>query len=94
MTDYCIRNATDRSGEHIDVVITDGEISGIHGAGEVDTNRFEPANQFDADGSLVTPTFSEPHTHLDTAMTVVRPVSTTPEQSKRDGTCGPPFERN
>jgi len=70
MADYLIRNATDRSGKHIDVIITDGEISDIRSAGETDTARFEPEKQFDADGSLVTPTFSEPHTHLDTAMTV------------------------
>lgn len=70
MTDYLIRNATDRSGKHIDVEITDGEISNVRSAGDAEATQFERDAQFDAEGSLVTPTFSEPHTHLDTAMTV------------------------
>nr|WP_284438474.1 amidohydrolase family protein [Halomicroarcula laminariae] len=70
VTDYLVRNATDRSGSHIDVAITDGKISNICSAGEEEPTRFAPDSQFDAEGSLVTPTFSEPHTHLDTAMTV------------------------
>ena len=70
MPDYLVRNGTDRTGEHIDVRITDGEIGGILPGGEADTSRFEPDERFDAAGSLITPTFSEPHTHLDTALTV------------------------
>ncbi|ERG97172.1 amidohydrolase family protein [Haloquadratum walsbyi] len=70
MSKYIVRNGTDRSGNHIDVAIKDDEISDISSAGEVDASDFELDEQFDAEGSLITPTFSEPHTHLDSALTI------------------------
>ena len=70
MPEYLVQNGTDRSGKDIDVVIIDGRISDVLPAGEADASRFESNERFDAEGSLVTPTFSEPHTHLDTALTV------------------------
>jgi cytosine deaminase len=70
VSEYLVRNATDRSGSSIDVAVRNGVVDEILPGGQADPEQFDPADRFDADGSLVTPTFSEPHTHLDTAFTV------------------------
>lgn len=70
MSEYIVRNASDRFGNEIDITIEGGTITDISAAGTADPDRFAPESRYDAAGSLVTPTFSEPHTHLDTAMTV------------------------
>ena len=70
VSEYLVTNGTERSGSEIDVVIRDGRIDRVEPAGTVDPSAFDTERRYDADGSLVTPTFSEPHTHLDTAFTV------------------------
>lgn len=70
MGDYLIHNGTTRVGDSVDIVVRDGTIESVVDAGMADKHSFDPADRFDADGRLVTPTFSEPHTHLDSALTV------------------------
>jgi len=70
MGDYLIHNGTTRAGDSVDIVVRDGTIESVVDAGLADKHSFNPADRFDADGRLVTPTFSEPHTHLDSALTV------------------------
>jgi len=70
MSDILIQNGTTRSGDRVDIEIRDGTIETICAAGSGSVAAFDRADRFDADGRLVTPTFSEPHTHLDSALTV------------------------
>lgn len=70
MGDFFIRNGTTRGGERVDIAIRDGSIDAVVDAGTADETAFDGADRFEADGRLVTPTFSEPHTHLDSALTV------------------------
>lgn len=70
MSAFLVQNAVTRAGETVDIEIRDGDIARIANPGTIDTNAFDNADRFNAAGSLVTPTFSEPHTHLDTALTV------------------------
>lgn len=70
MSDLLIQNATTRSGECIDLAIREGVIDTVVDAGTADQSAFDPTDRFDAAGRLMTPTFSEPHTHLDSALTI------------------------
>lgn len=70
MSRFLVQNAVTRTSETVDIEIRDGEITRIANAGTIDTDAFDKVERFDAAGSLVTPSFSEPHTHLDTALTV------------------------
>lgn len=65
MIDYIIRNAGIRGqNEPVNIAVTGTKISGI-------TKHFNgPAkNEIDAENNLVTPTFIDPHLHLDKALT-------------------------
>ena len=70
MSSYLVTDASDRAGNRIDIAIRDGVIEQIQSGGTIESERFDTDRQYDANGSLVTPSFSEPHTHLDTALTV------------------------
>ncbi len=70
MSDVLVRNGTTRAGDTVDIVVRDGTIDAVVDAGTANEAAFDPADRVDADGRLVTPTFSEPHTHLDSALTV------------------------
>lgn len=70
VSDYQISNAMDRAGNNVDITVRNGIISSVKPAGRGEAGKFDESQRFDAGGSLVTPTFSEPHTHLDTAFTV------------------------
>ncbi len=70
MDDLLIQNGTTRTGSSVDIEIQDGTITRVGDAGTADEHSFEPDQRVEADGALLTPTFSEPHTHLDSALTV------------------------
>jgi len=70
MSSYLVTDASDRTGNRIDIAIRNGVIEQIQSAGSIDIEQFDADRRYDANGSLVTPSFSEPHTHLDTALTV------------------------
>ena len=70
MSDLLIQNGTTRDGAHVDIEIRDGRIAAVVDAGTADDVAFVESNRFNANGRLVTPTFTEPHTHLDSALTV------------------------
>lgn len=73
MADFLVTNATDIDGEAIDIVVRDGTIERKVKTGEVDVDAFESERHYDANGRLVTPTLTEPHTHLDAALTAGTP---------------------
>ncbi len=71
LTDAVLRNRTSSrdgidSRTHpttVDIEIRDGRIDRIVKHGEGDPDAFDSNRQFHADGRLVTPTLTEPHTH-------------------------------
>jgi len=73
MSNYIVTNATTLSDETVDIEIRDGRIDRIFAAVDGDPSRFDPDRRFDADGRLVTSSFSEPHIHLDTPLTAGEP---------------------
>ncbi|SEO20637.1 cytosine deaminase [Halogranum amylolyticum] len=74
MSRYLVRDATLLDGSAADIVITDGTIERVTDPKTVDRETFEPADRFDADGRLVTPTLTEPHIHLDATLTAGEPT--------------------
>lgn len=60
-------------GTVVDIEIRDGVIHRICAEGNGDAEDFDPDHQYDAEYNLVTPTFTEPHIHLDTALTAGEP---------------------
>lgn len=70
MSDFLITNATTRGGDRVDIEIRDGQIDTITDTGTSDEAAFDQTKSFDAEGRLVTSSFTEPHTHLDSALTV------------------------
>lgn len=70
MSDLLVQNGTTRDGVRVDIEIRDGRIETVGDVGTGDDGAFGESNCFNADGRLVTPTFTEPHTHLDSALTV------------------------
>jgi len=60
-------------GTLVDIDVRDGEIHRISPEGTGDVKAFAPERRFDAGYNLVTPTFTEPHIHLDTALTAGGP---------------------
>ena len=70
MSELLIQNGTTRDGNRVDVSIRNGRIKSVVEAGTADADAFSRSNRVDAAGGLLTPTFTEPHTHLDSALTV------------------------
>lgn len=67
MSSLIIRNATVRNGDkRVSVIITDGELSVLEGAG-IDTEYPRIEADIDAEGGLLLPGFVDAHTHLDKA---------------------------
>lgn len=66
--EYTIANAVTRGGDAVDVMV-DGTIRRVEPAGTVDP----AAADYDANGRLVTRAFTEPHFHLDAALTAGEP---------------------
>jgi len=66
--EYTIANAVTRDGDAVDVTV-DGTIERIDPAGTLDP----AAADYDAGGRLVTRAFTEPHFHLDAALTAGEP---------------------
>ncbi|MFB6097426.1 MAG: cytosine deaminase [Haloferacaceae archaeon] len=73
MTSYLVTDATTLDGRAVDVRIEDGRIATVAAAGALDPDAVAPADHFDAGGRLVTPTFTEPHIHLDATLTAGEP---------------------
>lgn len=70
MADLLIKNGRSLKDEDIDIAIADRTITEVAPAGTL----LEAGRRVhDADGNLVTPTFTEPHTHLDMALTAGDP---------------------
>jgi len=70
MSDLLVQNGLTRNGADVDVVIRNGNIKAVVDAGAADKDAFTESNRVNANGRLITPTFTEPHTHLDSALTV------------------------
>ncbi len=70
MSDIVIANGRTISGDNIDIKISEGVIDSIESAG---TLSGTVDNEYNADERLVTPTFSEPHVHLDIGLTAGEP---------------------
>lgn len=70
MSERLVSNARTLEGEHVDILFVDGRIESVSKAGALQGTADE---EHDAAGNLVTPTFSEPHTHLDMALTAGDP---------------------
>lgn len=64
MTDSILQNCTNVYGKAIDIEIRNGIIDNVLPAGEGDPSAFDPADTYDVGGNFVTPTVTEPHTHL------------------------------
>lgn len=73
MNDYILTDCLTRSGVLRDIEIRDGEIDRILSPGGGDPSAFADDRQYDADGRLVTPSLTEPHVHLDSALTAGEP---------------------
>lgn len=75
MSDYIVTDCAPVStaefdpDDRVDIEIRNGTIDRISPAGDGDPAVFDDDNHFDADGRLVSPTLTEPHTHLFCALT-------------------------
>lgn len=70
MGSILIKNSKTLAGKECDILIKNGEINEITEPG---TGQDDAAVEHDAAGNLVTPTFSEPHCHLDLSQTAGKP---------------------
>lgn len=70
MSEILINHGKTAQHNNIDILIEDGEIKEISDTGEINVSA---EVEFDADGALVTHTFSEPHVHLDQALSAGTP---------------------
>jgi len=70
MSRILIKNAKTLGSEKYDIFIADGEINEITEPG---SGRDDAEIEHDAASNLVTPTFSEPHCHLDLSQTAGKP---------------------
>ncbi|MDS0261136.1 amidohydrolase family protein [Haloarcula sp. S1CR25-12] len=73
MSDSILQNCTTVGGDSIDIEIQDGVIDRVVPAGEGDASAYDPADRYDVDGNLVTPTVTESHTHLFNALSEGNP---------------------
>jgi cytosine deaminase len=71
--DFLVADARTRDGRRVDVVVRDGTVDRVADAGEVSPGPFPADRRYDADGRLVTPSLTEPHLHLDAALTAGDP---------------------
>lgn len=71
--DLLVTDATTRDGGRVDVLVRDGTVVRHLPAGDVDPDAVPEADRYDADGRLVTPSLTEPHLHLDAALTAGDP---------------------
>jgi len=70
MDKILVQNGRGLSGEKFDILINNGKIEKIS---DSITEESEIDIEYDAEDNLVTPTFSEPHCHLDLALTAGKP---------------------
>lgn len=70
MSSILIKNSRTLSGEEYDIFIKNGSINQVTEPGAVE---YAAEMEYDANGNLVTPTFSEPHCHLDLSQTAGKP---------------------
>jgi cytosine deaminase len=70
MSSILIKNGKTLSGEEYDIFIKGRSINQVTEPGAVEGDA---ELEYDADGNLVTPTFSEPHCHLDLSQTAGKP---------------------
>jgi len=70
MSSILIKNSKTLDGEEYDILIKNGLVNQVADPGTVEGSA---EMEYDADGNLVTPTFSEPHCHLDLSQTAGEP---------------------
>lgn len=70
MSKILIKNGKSIDGIEFDLLIDNGVITKKSESGDLDVNA---EIEYDADNNLVTPTFSEPHCHLDLSLTAGKP---------------------
>lgn len=88
MSELIVQNCTTVDGQAIDIEIQDGVIERVVPAGDGDASEYAPPDQYDVGGKLVTPTITEPHTHLFNALSEGNPHTNdvgTLEQAWRTG---------
>lgn len=73
MGSWVITDARTMAGDAIDLAIADGVIDRVETAGKIDPGAVGRDRHVDADGSLVTPSLTEPHIHLDATLTAGDP---------------------
>lgn len=73
MSDFLVTDARTLDGRPVDIAIRDGVVSSLDPAGSADTGEFAEADRYHADGRLVTRSLTEPHTHLDAALSAGEP---------------------
>lgn len=73
MSDFIVTNAVTRDGRAVDIEIRDGEIDRLVSVGDGDAAAFDSDQRYDAERRLVTPSLTEPHVHLDAALTAGDP---------------------
>ena len=73
MTEFLVTNGRTLDGELRDIEIREGVIRSLEPAGSSDPSRFADDDHYDADGRLVTRSLTEPHTHLDAALSAGTP---------------------
>ncbi len=73
MSEYILENAVLPHGGSVDIEIRNGLIDRVVTAGDGHSDSFVPADRYDADERLVTPTLTEPHLHLDATQTAGTP---------------------
>ncbi len=70
MSERLVSNARTLEGDAVDVLLADGRIESVSEAGALEGTVDD---EYDAAGTLLTPAFTEPHTHLDMALTAGDP---------------------
>jgi cytosine deaminase len=73
MSDFVLQNVTTRERGSVDIEIRDGVIDRIVSAGEGHVETVDADQRYAADGRFATASLTEPHTHLDAALTAGRP---------------------
>ena len=88
MGDIVLQNCTTVGGDSVDIEIQDGMIQRTVDAGTAQIGNFDKDDRYDVGGSLVTPTITEPHTHLFNSLIEGKPNTNdegTLEQAWRTG---------
>lgn len=71
--DFLVADARTRDGRRVDVAVRNGVVERVTDAGELSRGAFPADRRYDADGRLITPSLTEPHLHLDAALTAGEP---------------------